>query len=91
MVWRELKNHHKNCYFCMVDNKEINQNNRRKWIYPNLESAKWPTPHSNEVPVPVFDHLPELTESSDKSSSYVDAAMSCSGDSENESTVATLL
>ena len=44
----------------------MNCNNRRKWIYPDLESARRPVPHSDEVPIPVFDHLTELIESSDE-------------------------
>ena len=44
----------------------VNRNNRRKWIYPDLESARRPVPHSDEVPIPVFDHLTELIESYDE-------------------------
>ena len=29
-------------------------------VYPNLKSASRPIPHSNEIPVPVFENLPEL-------------------------------
>ena len=78
VVWREPKNHHDDCYFCMV---KINRNNRRKWIYPDLESARRLVLHSDEVPIPVFDHLTELIESSDESISSVDAAMTCSSES----------
>ena len=72
MILRKPENH-LNCYFCVVVIQEIN---RRKRTYPELESVKRAIPHSNDVPVPAFDHLPELTESSDEISSYVDAAMS---------------
>ena len=78
MVWREPKNHHDDCYFCMVNIKGINRNNRRKWIYPDLESARRPVPNSDEVPIPVFDYLTELIESSDESISSVDAAVKVS-------------
>ena len=30
------------------------------WFCPNLESAARPNPHCNEIPVPVFEGLPEL-------------------------------
>ena len=77
-VWREPKNHHDDCYFCMVNIMGINRNNRRKWIYSDLESVRRPVPHSDEVSIPVFDHLTELIESSDESISSVDAAVTCS-------------
>ena len=91
MVWREPKNHHDDCYFCMVNIKGINRNNKRKWIYPDLESARRPVPHSDEVSIPVFDHLTELLESSDESISSVDAAVTCSSESEFQGAVATPL
>ena len=75
----------------MVNIKGINRNNRRKWIYPDLESARRPVPHSDEVPIPVFDHLTELIESSDESISSVDAAVTCSSESEFQGAVATPL
>ena len=91
MVWREPKNHHDDCYFCMVNIKGINRNNKRKWIYPDLESARRPVPHSDEVPIPMFDHLTELIESSDESISSVDAAVTCSSKSEFQGAAATPL
>ena len=60
MVWREPQNHFNDCYFCIVNIKGINQNNRNKWTYPNLASALRPVPHSEEVPIPTFAQLPEL-------------------------------
>lgn len=56
MMWREQKNHHDDCYFCMTSLAGINKNNRSKWKYPNISSATRPIPHSETVPVPVF-HL----------------------------------
>ena len=35
MVWREPKNHHKDCYFCMVDMTGWNQRKKN----PDIESA----------------------------------------------------
>lgn len=62
MVWREQKNHFDDCYFCMVNVNGINRNNRGKWTYPDLESARRPIPHSDELSIPVFHELPELSE-----------------------------
>lgn len=62
MVWREPKNHFDDCYFCLVNITGINRNNRSKWTYPDLASARRPVPHSEEVPIPTFHQLPELCE-----------------------------
>lgn len=62
MVWREPRNHYDDCYFCLVNIKGINRNNRHKWTYPDLDSARRPVPHSNEIPVPTFSNLPEIPE-----------------------------
>ena len=91
MIWRKPKNHHDDCYFCVVNIKGINCNHKRKWIYPDLESARRPVPHSDEIPIPVFDYLTELIESSDESISSVDAAVTCSSESEFQGAVATPL
>ena len=74
----------------MVNIQVINRN-KRKWTYPDLNSARWPISHLDYVPVPMFDHLSELSESSDGINCYVDAAMSCSSESELVGAVATLL
>ena len=67
MVWREPKNHHDDCYFCLVNITGINRNNRSKWTYPDLDSARRPYPHSDEVPIPTFSCLPEFSENEDLS------------------------
>jgi len=46
MVWREQKNHHDDCYFCVVKVKGFNLYKKNKWEYPDLESARRPIPHS---------------------------------------------
>ena len=61
MVWREPKNHHDHCYFCMVDMSGWNQPKKKDWYYPDIESAQRLIPHCAEVPVPVFTSLPDLT------------------------------
>ena len=40
MVWREQKNHNKDCYICLDNIKGINEHNQGKWMYPDLDSAK---------------------------------------------------
>ena len=40
--------------------KGINRKNRTLLVYPNLQSASRPITHCNEIPVPVFEGLPEL-------------------------------
>ena len=59
MAWRESKNHHDNCYFCMVDMSGWNQRKKKDWHYPDIESARRPIPHGAEVPD--FTSLPDLT------------------------------
>ena len=54
MVWREPKNHFDDCYFCLVDLKGFNRHKKNSWNYPDLESARLPVPHCEEVPVPEF-------------------------------------
>ena len=43
----------------------FNKKARHKISYPNLDSAIRPVPHSDEVPVPVFDQLPTLEDEDD--------------------------
>ena len=62
MVWHEQRNHCDDCYFCSVNVKGINGNNRSKWTYPDLDSARRPVPHSGDIPIPEFSCLPELSE-----------------------------
>ncbi|XP_061480792.1 uncharacterized protein LOC133383677 [Rhineura floridana] len=60
MVWREPQNHHDDCYFCVVNVKGFNHYKKHKWKYPDLDSARRPVPHSEDVPIPVFTSLPDL-------------------------------
>lgn len=62
MVWREPTNHVTDCYFCAVNVSGINRNNRNSLIYPNLQSARRPVAHSEDIPVPVFTELPDIDE-----------------------------
>ncbi|CAH1100602.1 unnamed protein product [Psylliodes chrysocephalus] len=40
----------------------INKINRQKWTYPDLDSARRLVLHPEEIPIPSFSSLPELTE-----------------------------
>ena len=83
MVWREQKNHHDDCYFCIVNISGINRNNQSKWSYPDLDSARRPHLHSNEVPIPSFSHLPELQQN-DESHMPDDIQYNSSGDIDSD-------
>ena len=61
MVRRDPKNHYNDCYFFTVDMSGWNQQKKKDWYYPNIESARRPIPHFTDVPVPVFTSLPHLT------------------------------
>ena len=60
MLWRELKDRYSDCYFCGIKTKGINRKNRTSLTYPSLDSAIRPAPHSEELPIPVFEGLPQL-------------------------------
>ena len=81
MVWKEPRNHHDDCYFCVTNIKGINRNNRSKWTYPDLDSARRPIPHSNEIPIPTFSQLAELSEDTPSSS---DIECNRSGESDSD-------
>ena len=61
IVWREPKNRHDDCNFCMVDMSGWNQRKKKDWYYPDIESARRPIPYCAEVAVSVFISLPDLT------------------------------
>lgn len=52
MIWREQKDHHTDCYFCITDIKGYTQKTKKNIQYPNLPSAIRPVSHSLELPVP---------------------------------------
>ena len=60
MRWREPKDHYSDCYFCGIKTKGINKKNRTSLTYLSLDSAIRPVPHSEELPIPVFEGLPQL-------------------------------
>jgi len=70
MVWREQRNHDTDCYFCSIDVTGINRKNRSSLEYPDLQSARRPVAHCDEIPVPVFHKLHDISD--DDSSSAED-------------------
>ena len=52
-IWRELTNHHDDCYFCMVDiSKYKKTKDRKKIVYPSIPSSIAPVNHGPELPIP---------------------------------------
>ena len=68
MVWRDPKNHHADCYFCMVNTKGFNFKRKHAASYPDIPSGRIPVEHCAKVPIPAFSGLPSL-QSEDYSSS----------------------
>ena len=66
MVWRELRNHTDDCYFCLTNITCFNASSRKKIKYPNLWSAMRPVPHSDDLPVPTPAVNKDLLSSSDE-------------------------
>ena len=69
MVWRELKDHATDCYFCLTNTQGYNHIARKKIVYPSLPSTIRPVEHSDELSVPIPpETLPEpMAESSESS------------------------
>ena len=68
MIWREPTNHVTDCYFCAIDLTGINRKNRSSLTYPDLDSARRPVVHCEEISIPVFKEFPETSD--DASSSF---------------------
>ena len=66
MVWRELRNHADDCYFCLTKITGFYASSRKKIKYPNLRSAMRPVPHSDDLPVPTPPVNKDLLSSSDE-------------------------
>ena len=69
MVWKEPANHGTDCYCCVINLTEMNRKNRSCFKYPDLQSARRPVAHCDEIPVPGFGELPDI---SDEDSSGVE-------------------
>ena len=61
MVWKEPTNHVTNCYYCAVDVTGINRKDQSSLKYLDLQSARRPVTHCDEIPVPIFGELPEIS------------------------------
>ena len=55
-----------------------NQQKKKEWCYPDIQSAGRPVLHCAEVPVPTFTSLPDLTEDETVLEAMEDADSSCS-------------
>ena len=52
-IWRELTNHHDDCYFCMVDISKCKKaKDRKKIVYPSIPLSIVPVNHGPELPIP---------------------------------------
>ena len=69
MVWREGKDYITDCYFYMINLKEMNQKNNHHVQYPDAPSAVRPIPHGPDLPVPEPDGNMEY--SSDSEHDYI--------------------
>ena len=69
MVWREPTTNVTDSYFCAVDVTGINRKNRGSLKYSDLQSARRPVAHCDEISVPIFE---ELLNISDEDTSSVD-------------------
>ena len=89
MVYREPNNHFNECYFCLVDLKGFNRHKKNTWNYPDLESARQPLPHCEEVSVPEFSDLLDVFMEYDKFNEEVKSSASDSGESVFKSNLST--
>ena len=70
MVWREQRDHVRNCYFCLADTQGFCHKTRKKILFPSLPSAIRPVAHSDQLPMPKPPvTLPETSAESSQSSS----------------------
>ncbi|KAI6659711.1 hypothetical protein LOD99_10714 [Oopsacas minuta] len=70
-IWRELVNHHDDCYFCIVDITKYKGKDRKHIVYPNIPSSIAPVSHNEDLPIPISPFLegtvePEYISSSEE-------------------------
>ena len=65
IVCREPRDHVTDCYFCIVNIKDVGKKNRHKISYPSILSAIPLIPHCEELPVPVFSGFSSCPDSDD--------------------------
>lgn len=68
MIWREPQNHVTDCYFCMTKVQGFTGKNKENIMYPDVNSAMKPVPHSDELPKPIPPINQQLVSSSDDNS-----------------------
>ena len=62
MICKEPTNHVTDSYFCAVDVTGINRKNQGSFKYPDLQSTCRPVAHCDEIPVPIFGELPDISD-----------------------------
>ena len=75
VVWRELKGHGKECYFCSCVVAGFNSKNKHNIQYPNLPSAIRPVPHGPGIPIPLPPRYLETVGDSVSEESLSDSQM----------------
>lgn len=71
-MWCEPTNLHYGFYFCIVNIKCINRNNKQKSTYPDLDSGRKPILYSLEIQIATFCSLPTLLEEDIETSTYIE-------------------
>ena len=64
MMWSEPKNHQDDCYFCSIEIGPLGTATKVRSTslsYLNVSSMSRPLLHSDELPVSVSTHLPQVT------------------------------
>ena len=72
MVWREPKEHGKECYFSSSVVDGYNVKNKHKIQCPNLPCTVLPIPHGPGVPIPLPPRVLETVENSVSEKSWSD-------------------
>ncbi|GFV73609.1 uncharacterized protein TNCV_1269891 [Trichonephila clavipes] len=70
MIWREPKDHSSDSYFCLTNIRGITSKSKHTVVYPDLQSAMRPVPHSEKLPKskpPEHVTLDEESSDSDRS------------------------
>ena len=75
MVWRELKIHGKECYFCSCVVEGYNVKNKHKIQYPNLPCAAQPILCGPGFPIPLPPGVLETVEESVSEKSWSDSQL----------------
>ena len=73
-IWREPKNHHDYCYFCIVDISKYKKckDRRTAVVYPNIPSSIAPVPHCEDLLIPIPPSLPVVAKTDESKDSEDD-------------------